>query len=97
MTEKSSSEPDFKPELTPCPSCGVLYEKNQPWKLLCLRCYLKTKTDSGIRLVPGTPPAIEPTMLKRLIQLCHPDRHQDSEASNKATAWLLAQRGGQHG
>ena len=27
--------------------------------------------------------------LPRLIQLCHPDRHGGSEASNRATVWLL--------
>lgn len=31
-------------------------------------------------------------MLLRLIRLCHPDRHGNSEAANNATAWLLAQR-----
>ncbi|HRQ59587.1 MAG TPA: hypothetical protein PLN31_19395 [Azoarcus taiwanensis] len=31
-------------------------------------------------------------MLARLIRLCHPDRHDGSDAANKATAWLLAQR-----
>lgn len=39
-------------------------------------------------------PAIEPEMLGRLIRLCHPDRHQGSEAANIATAWLLEQRRG---
>jgi len=36
--------------------------------------------------------AIPPDMLARLVRLCHPDRHQGSEAANVATAWLLAQR-----
>jgi hypothetical protein len=36
--------------------------------------------------------AIEPEMLSRLIRLCHPDKHGNSEASNMATAFLLAQR-----
>lgn len=36
--------------------------------------------------------AIPDDMLPRLIRLCHPDRHGNSESSNKATAWLLAQR-----
>lgn len=31
-------------------------------------------------------------MLHRLIRLCHPDRHGNSEAANKATVWLLKQR-----
>ncbi len=32
---------------------------------------------------------IEPIMLKRLIQLCHPDRHANSEGANIATRFLL--------
>lgn len=36
--------------------------------------------------------AIEPEMLSRRIRLCHPDKHNGSEASNTATAFLLAQR-----
>lgn len=39
-----------------------------------------------------TPPPIPPEMLRRLVRLCHPDRHGGSEAANEATAWLLAQR-----
>ena len=35
---------------------------------------------------------IEPDMLARLIRLCHPDKHDNSEMSTKATAWLLEQR-----
>ncbi|QXP83016.1 hypothetical protein [Methylococcus sp. Mc7] len=35
---------------------------------------------------------IEPQMLKRLIQLCHPDRHGGSRAAQTATDWLLRQR-----
>ena len=31
-------------------------------------------------------------MLLRLIRLCHPDRHGNSEAANNVTGWLLAQR-----
>lgn len=37
-------------------------------------------------------PGIHNDMLSRLIRLCHPDRHGNSEASNEATAWLLSQR-----
>ena len=28
-------------------------------------------------------------MIRRLLQLCHPDKHSNSEASQKATHWLL--------
>lgn len=36
---------------------------------------------------------IPPDRLKALVQLCHPDKHGNSQAANDATAWLLAQRG----
>jgi len=36
--------------------------------------------------------AIPPAMLKRLIRLCHPDKHGNSETANEATRWLLEQR-----
>ena len=35
---------------------------------------------------------IPPEMLRRLIQLAHPDRHGGSDAANTATQWLLSQR-----
>lgn len=35
---------------------------------------------------------IEPEMLKRIIMLCHPDKHNNSEASIKATQHLLDMR-----
>lgn len=38
------------------------------------------------------PEGIPPEMLRRLVRLCHPDRHGQSKAANQATAWLLAQR-----
>ena len=38
------------------------------------------------------PEGIPPEMLRRLVRLCHPDRHSQSKAANQATAWLLAQR-----
>ncbi len=35
---------------------------------------------------------IPPDMLKVLLLLCHPDRHGNSQASTKATQWLLQMR-----
>jgi hypothetical protein len=31
-------------------------------------------------------------MLRRLIQLCHPDKHGGSAIATEATSWLLKQR-----
>ena len=36
--------------------------------------------------------ALNPTMVKRLIGLCHPDKHNNSRAATEVTQWLLAQR-----
>jgi hypothetical protein len=36
--------------------------------------------------------AIPRDILKSLIRLAHPDRHNGSQAANDATAWLLSQR-----
>lgn len=35
---------------------------------------------------------IPPDLYRVLLGLCHPDRHGNSPAANRATAWLLAQR-----
>jgi len=35
---------------------------------------------------------IPPDILRRLLWLCHPDRHENSDAATVTTAWLLAQR-----
>jgi len=74
-----------------CPTCKTrVFIQDQPWKRVCLACYLKAKdraTPSGCYAV--TPASIDQAMLRRLVQLCHPDRHGNSEASNIATSYLL--------
>jgi hypothetical protein len=80
-----------------CPGCKArTFVQDQPWKLLCVSCYLE-RNPSKRRTpepVPVAPAGIEPDMLRRLVQLCHPDRHGNSEAANTATRWLLALRKG---
>ncbi len=82
-----------------CPTCKTrTFIQDAPWKLVCVTCYLarKCKTEPTARNVPAVTP-IEPGMLRRLIQLCHPDKHQGSEAANTATRYLLALKGAAHG
>jgi len=94
--------------LATCPACGMPYHQDQPWKKTCLSCWQKKKraeqSFSGtseevqklraevLRLRLIAPPPIAPDILSRLIRLCHPDKHGNSEAANEATAWLLSQR-----
>ena len=33
--------------------------------------------------------ALEPEMVRKLLWLCHPDRHDNNAASNEVTKWLL--------
>jgi hypothetical protein len=80
-----------------CPGCKArTFVQDQPWKLVCVSCYLernpgKRRTPEPVLVAPA---GIEPDMLRRLVQLCHPDRHGNSEAANTATRWLLALRKG---
>ena len=44
-----------------------------------------------------TAATMAPDMLRRLIQLCHPDKHGNSEAANTATRYLLELKVTAHG
>ncbi|NCN97541.1 MAG: hypothetical protein GW928_08890 [Rhodoferax sp.] len=81
-----------------CPTCKTrVFIQDAPWKRLCVTCYLAQK---GKTAPTPTAPAVMPIesgMLRRLIQLCHPDRHGNSAAANIATRYLLELKGAQHG
>jgi PHP family Zn ribbon phosphoesterase len=89
-----------------CSQCGTWFyiEPHEQWKKICLSCWKKNKkkaeeaeafADSFFkspkqwrdeqRIIPKD-------MMQRLIFLCHPDKHNNSEASNLATTWLIKQR-----
>jgi DNA-directed RNA polymerase subunit RPC12/RpoP len=88
-----------------CQQCGTRFfmEPHEQWKKICLNCWKKNKKEAeaetfansffkspkdyrdGLRTIPKD-------MMQRLIFLCHPDKHNNSQASNLATEWLLKQR-----
>ena len=90
-----------------CQTCGTFFEQDEPWKKICFSCWKKSprgkekakefrqqykpnEIREAIRYEKVFP---DKEMLKRLIQLCHPDKHNNSEASGKATSWLLSIKG----
>jgi hypothetical protein len=79
-----------------CPDCSrpFLRKPSDHWRLRCLDCWRRRKATAtpDAATAPTAPPLIDADMLRRLIQLAHPDRHGGSEAARIATAWLLEQR-----
>ena len=84
-----------------CQHCGASFLPKFPNAKLCYPCWLAREQAfervgaledelSDLRAVlDGTPAAIPADMRRLLVLLCHPDRHNNSNASNKATRWLL--------
>lgn len=88
----------FRPYYAQCPACDEVYYRDQPWKRVCLTCYLdkKGRAAPSAKPYPVMTSPIPADMLKRLIFLVHPDKHQGSEAANIATRYLLAIKGACH-
>ena len=92
--------------MTHCRACFTPLPGEPAWKTLCKSCFITAKKeeqealreevfslrDQVAMLRSRSQPAIDPSMLRTLVQLCHPDKHNGSEAANKATQWLLEQR-----
>jgi len=79
-------------ESASCSLCGKEFvrDPSHRWKRLCMDCWREKKGLSRETApVSSGAVVIESTMLRRLLQLCHPDRHAGSEASHTATQWLL--------
>lgn len=85
-----------------CEECGIEFRSPREWSSICKQCWKTSQGFTGssrksytqTQYKPSSTPFIPPEMLKRLIQLCHPDKHSGSEASLKATQWLIEQRKG---
>lgn len=80
-----------------CFNCFLKTPKGQEWKREKDRREGKsrepppnsgTKTETRTETVYRNAPGLDVQMVRRLLQLCHPDKHDGSEASVKATQWL---------
>jgi hypothetical protein len=82
-------------ESASCTLCDKVFvrETSNRWKQLCLDCWRqKNGLSREHKSHASSTAAIDQVMLRRLLQLCHPDRHGGSEASHAATQWLLTLR-----
>lgn len=83
-----------------CTKCGNEFYADQSWKRICIPCWKESKGINNKRPFespfryqpPPQQPLIDAEMLRRLIFLCHPDKHNNSQAAKLATEWLLKQR-----
>lgn len=72
------------------------YPAKGEWLRLSVPQWLYDKANGNPPAPAKTPSqlGIPTDMLKRLIQLCHPDKHGGSKSATIATEWLLKQREG---
>lgn len=89
-----------------CTKCGDWFFADADWKRICLTCWKiskgidpnrgRSRSNYHDAWRPNPPPqqapVIDAEMLRRLIHLCHPDKHNNSQAAQLATQWLLNQR-----
>ncbi len=75
-----------------CLNCGCDFLASHDWKTYCIPCFIKIQKAKESQNQTHQSICIDDEMMLRLIRLCHPDKHKNSEASNKATVFLLSLR-----
>lgn len=70
-----------------CAQCGLDFEPAKTFHRLCWDCWHLQHTGRAPELMDELA-----CMLPRLLMLAHPDKHGGSEASTRATQWLLGVR-----
>lgn len=75
---------------TMCKECFIESKKNERENLFEQAAYWQERAEKAEEMINEQ--SIDPYMLRQLIQLCHPDKHGNSENSIKATKYLLSLR-----
>jgi hypothetical protein len=89
-----------------CPQCGSEFYADEAWKRICYPCWAhnagrsthkhgerktnRQRFDAHFTAKPEL--VLDPDLLKRLIHLCHPDKHGNSAMSVAVTQKLLELR-----
>ena len=78
-----------------CPQCGLEFYKDEYWKRICIGCFKVNKGHGRQqqRQQPtykpeSKPSQITPDVLKKLMYLCHPDKHNNSQVATDMFVWL---------
>jgi hypothetical protein len=79
-----------------CCDCGSRFERkrDEAWKTRCTPCWIRMRRAQQADVSPRLQGACGelPERLRALMQLAHPDRHNNSELANSITKWLLRVR-----
>lgn len=91
-----------------CSVCNDSFSTPYTWATMCKTCFIEEKKSEKEKLIEEVgywqlraeqaesrlkeSESIAPEMLRKLIHLCHPDKHNNSESSNSATKYLLSIR-----
>ena len=73
-----------------CPQCGSEFYQDVYWKRICIECFKENKGhERQERQQPASSPnQITPDVLKKLMYLCHPDKHNNSQTATDMFVWL---------
>jgi hypothetical protein len=80
-----------------CINCGATCREY--WQKRCDPCYQKhayanfeSQWDAAIKQSSPSTGGLDKDRLRKLIHLCHPDKHNNSTLATEMTQWLLSQR-----
>jgi hypothetical protein len=76
-----------------CPQCNAEFFKDAYWKRICLDCFKENKGHERQQRQPthrpeSKPEQINSDVLKKLMYLCHPDKHNNSQVATDMFVWL---------
>lgn len=77
-----------------CQKCRKPFSADEEWKKICLPCWIKGRNDeknvNKEKIDAVVYRDLDGDLLKKLIYLCHPDKHNGSAMSNEVTKLLLS-------
>jgi hypothetical protein len=84
-----------------CPVCGNGFRLKHGYERMCAPCWFRLKRRRDANEAPRFDARPDPRlpelkewrdMVRKLLQLAHPDRHGGSPLATAVTSWLLEQR-----